>query len=71
MKSFLDGSFGIERETSINLRRHFAGDDLQNFFAELNKEVVESSIDLFVNVLAVLLAIFYSSVDEFSILGFL
>ena len=71
VKSLFDGSFGVEREPSIDLSGDFAWNDLQNFLAELDEEIVEGSINLVISVLAMGLSVFYRRIDKLGILGLL
>lgn len=71
MQSLVDGSLGVEGETSINLSRDLAGDDLEDLLTETNEEVVEGGVDLLVEGLALLLAVGNSGVDQRSVLGLL
>jgi hypothetical protein len=52
VKGLVDGSLGVEGETSIDLGGDLAGNDLEDLLAELDEKVVESSVDLLVNSLA-------------------
>lgn len=52
VKGLVDGSLGVEGETSIDLGGDLAGDDLENLLAELDEKVVEGSVDLLVKSLA-------------------
>lgn len=57
MKSLVDRCLLVEGECSINLSRHLPGDNLQDLTAKLDEKTVERSVNLGVNVLAVLLAV--------------
>lgn len=54
MKGLVDGGLGIEREASVNLSGDLAGDDLEDLLAELNKETVQSGVNLLIDGLALL-----------------
>lgn len=71
MQGLLNRSLGVEGEAGVDLSRDLAGDDLQDFPAELNQESVNSSIDLAVDITTLSLSIFYSSVDQFGVFGLL
>ena len=71
MKGLLDRRLSVERESSIDLSRDTTRNDLQDFGAKLNEKIIQSSINLFVNVATMLLAIFNSLVNQSGIFGFL
>lgn len=48
----VDGRLLVERVVGINLRGHLSGDDLEDLATKLNEELVESGIDLLINILA-------------------
>ena len=70
-KSLLDGDVLVEGEAGVNLSGDLAGDDLQDLGTELDEQVVEGDVDLLSDVLAVLLAVGDSLVDELGVLGLL
>lgn len=71
MEGLVDGGLGIEREAGIDLSGDLSRDDLENLLAELNKETVESVVDLLVDIALSLLGVLDSVVDQLSILGLL
>lgn len=71
MKSLVNRGLGVEGETSINLSRDLAGDDLQDLLAELNEETVKSGVDLLVDGAALILARSDGGVDEAGVFGLL
>jgi hypothetical protein len=54
VKGLVDGGLGIEREASVNLSGDLAGDDLEDLLAELDKETVQSGVNLLIDGLALL-----------------
>ena len=70
-ESLLDGDILVEGEAGVDLSGDLAGDDLQDLGTELDKQVVEGDVDLLSDVLAVLLAVGDSLVDELGVLGLL
>ena len=50
VQGLLDRLLGVERETSINLCRDFARNDLEDFATKLHKQAVKNSIDLLIDV---------------------
>lgn len=71
LKSLVDGSLGIEGELGVNLGGDLSGDDVKNLLSELNKETVESGLNLLIEGLSVLLAVGNGSVDKSGVLGLL
>ena len=71
MKSLVDGSLGVEREGGIDLSGDLAGNDLENLLAELDKEVVESGINLLLRGARALLGLSDSGIEESGVLGLL
>lgn len=62
----------VKRKPRVHLRRHLARHDLQNLTTELNKQVVQGSVDLVIDVLtAVGLAVSDRIVDQLRVLGLL
>jgi len=55
VESLVHRSLGVEGEGGVNLSRHLTGNNLENLGAELDEQVVESRLDLLVDVLALLL----------------
>lgn len=70
-EGLLDGDLLVEGEAGVDLSGDLAGDDLQDLSTELDKQVVEGDVDLLSDVLAVLLAVGDSLVDELGVLGLL
>jgi hypothetical protein len=70
-ESLLDGDLLVEGEAGVDLSGDLAGDNLQDLGTETDEEVVEGHVDLLVGVLAVLLAVGDSLVDELGVLGLL
>ena len=70
-ESLLDGDVLVEGEAGVDLSGDLAGDDLQDLGTELDEQVVEGDVDLLSDVLAVLLAVGDSLVDELGVLGLL
>ena len=70
-EGLLDGDILVEGEAGVDLSGDLAGDDLQDLGTELDEEVVEGHVDLLGDVLAVLLAVGDSIVDELGVLGLL
>jgi hypothetical protein len=68
VESLVDGGFGIERVTSVDLCGDLTGDDLENLLAELNKETVEGIINLLVDRAALLLSIVDGDIDQLGVL---
>lgn len=52
VQSLVNGGLGVKGETSVDFSGHLAGDDLEDFPAELDQQAVESGIDLLVDGLA-------------------
>lgn len=71
MQGLLHAGLLVEGHPRVHLRAHAAGHDLKDLAAKLHQQVVQCSIDLLVNVLAVLLAILARIVDELGVLGLL
>jgi hypothetical protein len=72
-ESLLDGDLLVEGEAGVNLSGDLAGNDLENLATELDKKVVESDVNLGVDILAlaVLHAVRDSIVNELGVLGLL
>ena len=71
VQCLLHGGLLVEGESGVNLSRDTAGNDVKNLLAELNKEVVQCSIDLLLNAAAMLLSVLNGLVDELGVLGLL
>ena len=71
MKSFRDGSIGVERESGVDLGGNFAGNNLQDLLAELDKQAVESCVNLIIVILAVFAAVGNGGIDELGVFGLL
>ena len=71
VEGLVDGSLGIEGETSIDLSGDLAGDDLEDLLAELDEKAVEGGIDLLVDSLALGLTLGDGGIDEAGVLGLL
>ena len=71
MQRLLNASLHIKAHPRIHLSRYSTRHDLQNLSAELHKQVIEGSVDLLIEVLAVLLSILARIVDQLRILGLL
>lgn len=71
VQGLVNGGLGVEGQPGIDLSGDLAGDDLEDLLAELDKEAVQSSVDLLVDGLALLLTVGNSSVNEGSVLGLL
>lgn len=71
VKSLVDRSLGVEGEGGIDLSGDLAGDDLENLLAELDKEVVESGINLLLRGAGALLGLSDGGVEESAVLGLL
>lgn len=52
MQGLVDRCFGVKGESSVNLSRHFSGNNSQDFLAELYQQPVEGGIDLVIQILA-------------------
>jgi hypothetical protein len=70
-EGLVDGGLGAEGEAGVDLSGDLAGNDLQNLLAELDKETVESGINLGVDIAALVLGVLNSDVDELGVLGLL
>jgi len=70
-EGLLDGDLLVEGEAGVDLGGDLARDDLQDLATELDEQVVEGDVDLLGGVLAVLLAVGDSLVDELGVLGLL
>jgi hypothetical protein len=68
VESLVDGGFGVERVTSVDLSGDLAGDDLKNLLAELNEEAVEGIVNLLVDRATLLLSVVDSDVDQLGVL---
>jgi len=71
VQGLLNATLDVEGEARIHLCRDFARHNLQDLAAELHEQVVQRSIDLLVNVLAMLLAVCNRLVDKLGVLGLL
>lgn len=71
VKSLVNGTLSIERETGINLSRNLSRDDIQDLLSELDQETIEGGISLLVEVLAVSLAVLDSGVNQLGVFGLL
>ena len=49
VEGLFDRGLGVEGEGGVDFGGDLAGDDLEDLLAELNKEVVESGVDLLVD----------------------
>ncbi|KAI6752918.1 hypothetical protein HG531_005087 [Fusarium graminearum] len=68
VESLVDGSFGVERVTSVDLGGDLAGDDLENLLAELNEEAVEGIVNLLVDRATLLLSVVDGDIDQLGVL---
>jgi hypothetical protein len=68
VESLVDGGFGVERVTGVDLGRDLSGDDLENLLTELNEETVESIVNLLVDRATLLLGVVDGNIDQLSIL---
>ena len=50
MAGFVDGSFRVERKASINFGGDFAGNDIEDFPAELYQKSVKGCVNLLVDI---------------------
>lgn len=48
VQGLVDGGLGVEGEAGVDLGGDLAGDDLQDLLAELDEEVIQGGVDLFV-----------------------
>lgn len=71
MEGLVHGSLGVKREARVNFRRHFAGNDIKDLLAELDKQAVESGINLRIEGRALLLALCDGSVGKAGVFGLL
>jgi hypothetical protein len=71
VKSLLNRSLGIERESGIDLSRNLSWNNLQDFLSELYQKSIKCSINLLVNVAPLVLSICDSGIDEFGIIWLL
>ena len=72
MKGLVDRGLGVEGEGGVDFGGDLAGDDLEDLLAELNKEVVESGLDLLVDRTALLvLYVGNGGVQHSGVLGLL
>lgn len=65
----LDGGLSVERVLGVDLGRDTAGDNVKDGLAELDEETVNGSVDLGLDVTALLLAELDSGVDELGVGG--
>lgn len=63
----MNGALFVEREPSIDYCRNLSGNDLENLLAKLNKESVESSVNLIVHYLSVLLSVNNGSINKLAV----
>lgn len=68
VKGLVNRSLGVKGESGVNFGGNLARNDLQDLLSELDKETVEGSINLLIDVLAVLLSVGDGSVNELGIL---
>ena len=71
MQRLLNASLDIKAHPRIHLCRHLARHNLENFATELYQQVIESGVDLLIDIIAVLLAIVARFIDQLRILGLL
>lgn len=71
MKSLVNRGLGVERETSIDLSRNLAGDDIKDLLAKLNQETVEGGVDLLVEGETLLLSGSDGGVNKAGVFGLL
>lgn len=71
MQGLFHRGLGVKREARVNLSGDLAGDDLKDLLAELDKQTVESGIDLLVESRALVLARSDGGVDKAGIFGLL
>jgi hypothetical protein len=70
-EGLLDGDILVEGEAGVDLSGDLAGDNLQDLGTETDEQVVKGHVDLLGDILAVLLAVGDSLVDELGVLGLL
>jgi hypothetical protein len=70
-EGLLNGDLLVEGEAGVDLSGDLAGDNLQDLGTEADEQVVKGHVDLLSDVLAVLLAVGDSLVDELGVLGLL
>ena len=66
MESFVDGGLIVERKSSINLSRDFARNDFEDFFAKLNEQSIKCSINLLIDIFALIKRSVSASVISFN-----
>lgn len=71
VQGLVNGRLLVEGESRVDLSRHLARDNAQDFLAEQNEEIVKGSINLLICALAMLLAVDDRFVDQLLILGLL
>lgn len=71
VQCLINAGLDVEAEAGIHLSRHLAWHNLQDLAAELHEQRIQSRINLLVDVLAVLLAISDSIVNQLCIFGLL
>ena len=71
VQGLVNGSLCIKRESRIYFCGNLSWDNLQDLLSELNQETVQSSVDLVIEILAVLFAVCDGGVDEFGVFGLL
>jgi hypothetical protein len=71
VKGLVYGGLGVERESGIDLGGDLSGDNLQNLLSKLHQQVVQRGVHLCVYVLAMLLAVRNSGIDQLRVLGLL
>jgi hypothetical protein len=70
-EGLLNGDLLVEGEAGVDLSGDLAGDNLQDLGTETDEQVVKGHVDLLGDILAVLLAVGDSLVDELGVLGLL
>jgi hypothetical protein len=71
VKRLVDGGLGVERESGIDLGGDLARNDLEDLLAELDEQVVESPVDLLLQIPALALGLGNGGVQKLGILGLL
>jgi hypothetical protein len=71
VKRLVNGALLVEREASIDFCRNLSGNDLEDLLAKLNKEAVESSVNLIVHYLSVLLSVNNGSINKLAVFDLL
>lgn len=69
VQCLLNGLLCVEGESGVDLGGDLARNDLQDLCTELNQEVVEGSVNLLVDVLAVVLSVLNGLVNQLGVFG--